>query len=48
MVENTNSIILEVQRSFGLTYIVVIIPPNLGWAWRGEASETLVLQLPVP
>jgi hypothetical protein len=29
MVENTNSTILEVQVSFGLTYIVGIIPPNL-------------------
>jgi hypothetical protein len=29
MVENTNSIILEVQGSFGLTYMVGIIPPNL-------------------
>jgi hypothetical protein len=29
MVENTNSTILEVQVSFGLTYMVGIIPPNL-------------------
>lgn len=29
MVENTNSIILEVQGSFSLTYMVGIIPPNL-------------------
>jgi hypothetical protein len=29
MVENTNSTILEVQGSFGLTYMVGIIPPNL-------------------
>jgi hypothetical protein len=29
MVENTNSTILEVQGSFGLTYIVGIIPLNL-------------------
>jgi hypothetical protein len=29
MVGNTNSIILEVQGSFGLTYMVGIIPPNL-------------------
>jgi hypothetical protein len=29
MVENTNSIILEVQGSFGLTYMVWIIPLNL-------------------
>jgi hypothetical protein len=29
MVENTNSTILEVQRSFGLTYMVGIIPLNL-------------------
>jgi hypothetical protein len=29
MVENTNSTILEVQGSFGLTYIVGIIPSNL-------------------
>jgi hypothetical protein len=29
MVENTNSNILEVQGSFGLTYMVGIIPPNL-------------------
>jgi hypothetical protein len=29
MVGNTNSTILEVQRSFGLTYVVGIIPPNL-------------------
>jgi hypothetical protein len=29
MVENTNIIILEVQWSFGLTYMVEIIPPNL-------------------
>jgi hypothetical protein len=29
MVENTNSTILEIQGSFGLTYMVVIIPPNL-------------------
>jgi hypothetical protein len=29
MVENTNSTILEVQGSLGLTYMVGIIPPNL-------------------
>ena len=29
MVENTNSTILEVQVSFGLTYMVGIIPLNL-------------------
>jgi hypothetical protein len=29
MVENINSTILEVQGSFGLTYMVGIIPPNL-------------------
>jgi hypothetical protein len=29
MVENTNSTILKVQGSFGLTYMVGIIPPNL-------------------
>jgi hypothetical protein len=29
MVENTNSTILEVQGSFGLTYMVGIIPLNL-------------------
>jgi hypothetical protein len=29
MVENTNSTILEVQGSFGLTYMVGIISPNL-------------------
>jgi hypothetical protein len=29
VVENTNSTILEVQGSFGLTYMVGIIPPNL-------------------
>jgi hypothetical protein len=29
MVENTNSIILEVQGSVGLTYMVGIIPLNL-------------------
>ena len=29
MVENTNSIILEVQESFGLTYMVGIILLNL-------------------
>jgi hypothetical protein len=29
MVENTNSTILEVQESFGLTYMVGIIPLNL-------------------
>ena len=29
MVENTKSTILEVQGSFGLTYMVGIIPPNL-------------------
>jgi hypothetical protein len=29
MVENTNITILEVQGSFGLTYMVGIIPPNL-------------------
>jgi hypothetical protein len=29
MVENTNSTILEVQGSVGLTYMVGIIPPNL-------------------
>jgi hypothetical protein len=29
MVENTNSTILEVQGSFGLSYMVGIIPPNL-------------------
>jgi hypothetical protein len=29
MVENTNSTILEVQGSSGLTYMVGIIPPNL-------------------
>jgi hypothetical protein len=29
VVENTNSTILEVQRSVGLTYMVRIIPPNL-------------------
>jgi hypothetical protein len=29
MVENSNSTILEVQGSFGLTYMVGIIPPNL-------------------
>jgi hypothetical protein len=29
MVENINSTILEVQGSFGLTYMVVIIPLNL-------------------
>ena len=29
MVENTNSTTLEVQGSFGLTYMVGIIPPNL-------------------
>jgi hypothetical protein len=28
MVENINSTILEVQGSFGLTYMVGIIPPN--------------------
>jgi hypothetical protein len=28
-VENINSTILEVQGSFGLTYMVEIIPPNL-------------------
>jgi hypothetical protein len=29
MVENTNSTILEVQESFGFTYMVGIIPLNL-------------------
>jgi hypothetical protein len=29
MVENTNSTIMEVQGSFGLTYMVGIIPLNL-------------------
>jgi hypothetical protein len=29
MMENTNSTILEVQGSFGLTYMVGIIPLNL-------------------
>jgi hypothetical protein len=29
MVGNTNSTILEVQKSFGLTYMVGIIPLNL-------------------
>jgi hypothetical protein len=29
VVENTNSTILEVQGSFGLTYMVAIILPNL-------------------
>jgi hypothetical protein len=29
MVENTNNTILEVQGSFGLTYMVGIIPLNL-------------------
>jgi hypothetical protein len=29
MVADTNSTILEVQGSFGLTYMVGIIPPNL-------------------
>jgi hypothetical protein len=29
MVENTNSTTLEVQESFGLTYMVGIIPLNL-------------------
>jgi hypothetical protein len=29
MVENTNSTILEVQGSFGLTYMVGLIPLNL-------------------
>jgi hypothetical protein len=29
MIENTNSTILEVQWSFGLTYMVRIIPPSL-------------------
>jgi hypothetical protein len=29
MVENTNSTILKVQGSFGLTYMVGIIPLNL-------------------
>jgi hypothetical protein len=29
MVENTNSTILDVQGSFGLTYMVGIIPLNL-------------------
>jgi hypothetical protein len=29
MLENTNSTILEVQGSFGLTYMMGIIPPNL-------------------
>jgi hypothetical protein len=29
VVENTNSTILEVQGSVGLTYMVGIIPPNL-------------------
>jgi hypothetical protein len=29
MVENTNSITLEVQGSFGLTYMVGFIPLNL-------------------
>jgi hypothetical protein len=29
MVENTNSTILEVQESFGLTYMVGFIPLNL-------------------
>jgi hypothetical protein len=29
MVENTNSTVLEVQVSFGLTYMVGIIPLNL-------------------
>jgi hypothetical protein len=28
-VENTNSTILEVQGSFGLSYMVEIIPPSL-------------------
>jgi hypothetical protein len=35
MVENTNSTILEVQGSFGLTYMVGIIPPNL----RSQETE---------
>jgi hypothetical protein len=30
MVENTNSTTLEVQGSFGLTYMVGFIPLNLG------------------
>jgi hypothetical protein len=29
VVENTNSTILKVQGSFGLSYMVGIIPPNL-------------------
>jgi hypothetical protein len=29
VVENTNSTILEVQGSFGLSYMVEIIPPSL-------------------
>jgi hypothetical protein len=35
MVENTNSIILEVQGSVGLTYMVGIIPLNL----RSQETE---------
>jgi hypothetical protein len=34
-VENTNSTILEVKGSFGLTYMVRIIPPNL----RSQETE---------
>jgi hypothetical protein len=46
MVENTNSTTLEVQGSFGLTYMVGFLPLNLrsqemdkGVAWRGEARR---------
>jgi hypothetical protein len=45
MVENTNSIILEVQGSFALTYMVGFIPLNLR-SQEMDKGVTLLLQLP--
>jgi hypothetical protein len=40
MVENTNSTILEIQGSFGLTYMVGIIPLNLRSQEMNRAYHT--------
>jgi hypothetical protein len=44
MVENTNSTILEVQGSFGFTYMVGIIPPNM----RSQETDKGVPHARVP
>ena len=45
MVENTNSTILEVQGSFGLTYMVGIIPLNLRSQETNQACHTRARRL---